>query len=296
MVQYYISNNDQPQGPFSLAELSSHGLHAHSMIWSEGMPNWQPAHTVIATAALLPKSPPPLPQTPPALNYGVATPPPVLKATQASTAPVLKTSAAPNNGNKKWLAVGGGIVVLGIASLMGFNRSNTSNSNGFTTSSPASASEYANGNETELLATKAAQEQQAAVEAQQKEEQRKWNRKHFLEYVSAEMLPGYSIGIIGGITSGYFQFTNNSGYRLQNIVVAVNYITSAGNIYTTKYVTIDKLPAHSSVTQTIPDCERGVQVVATTNHVEAPGLEYIYDAQQTEDAATAEADRQAEAQ
>jgi|GEM_PF-2732696 len=52
-MQYYIIVNSQPQGPFELNELPSKGLTPDTMIWHEGMAEWQPVSAVPEVMALL---------------------------------------------------------------------------------------------------------------------------------------------------------------------------------------------------------------------------------------------------
>jgi hypothetical protein len=53
---YFIANDGAQQGPFELADLPAHGLRADSLIWAEGMPDWQRAAEVPDIAALLSRS------------------------------------------------------------------------------------------------------------------------------------------------------------------------------------------------------------------------------------------------
>ncbi len=62
-MQYYISNNGGKEGPFELNELLAHGLNRNSLVWCQGMADWQPAMQVPKVAALLANVPPsPQPQ------------------------------------------------------------------------------------------------------------------------------------------------------------------------------------------------------------------------------------------
>jgi hypothetical protein len=65
---YYIANQGVRQGPFELADLPRYGLRANSMIWTEGMADWQLAISLPQVACLL--APPADSQTPaPTLAY-----------------------------------------------------------------------------------------------------------------------------------------------------------------------------------------------------------------------------------
>jgi hypothetical protein len=142
------------------------------------------------------------------------------------------------------------------------------------------------GNSDPVAAVAAAREQarqaQEALAAERREQQRVWNREHFMQYVNATVLPGYEVGTFGGISGGYIQFSNNSGYRLQNVLVAVQYIKASGDVYKTEYVSIDHLSAHQMTTQAVPDCGRGVSLSCHVYQLAAPGLDYSFDASQNE--------------
>jgi hypothetical protein len=60
-MKYFIITNDVQQGPFTLDELRARGIQSDTLVWCEGMTDWQPAWQV---AELKP------------LFYGAATPPP----------------------------------------------------------------------------------------------------------------------------------------------------------------------------------------------------------------------------
>jgi hypothetical protein len=52
-MDYYIGINGTQQGPFKLQDLPSKGLRVDSLVWAEGMPDWQRADAVPEVAALL---------------------------------------------------------------------------------------------------------------------------------------------------------------------------------------------------------------------------------------------------
>ncbi len=228
MKQYYLSVNDQPVGPFTLEELAGRGLTPNTLIWHEEMPDWKPASAVSSVQSLLPKLPPPIPRAsfPPSQgsaihNSSAQLPPPAIPVTRAQ---VRNFRSA-----KKWWVVGGAVTALCILVLMGFiHDSNIPNRAAYAL--PVTELDQNNLLETSnapavQTAQEQREEQRVAAEAQQaaeataREAKRAWTRKHFLEYASTEILPGYTYRLIGGVSSGYFQFTNSSGYRLQNISV-----------------------------------------------------------------------------
>ncbi|WP_087017470.1 SPFH domain-containing protein [Thaumasiovibrio subtropicus] len=62
---YYIAVNGQQTGPFGIeqikAQISSNTLTQETLVWAEGMPNWQKANEVSALKVLFSVAPPPIP-------------------------------------------------------------------------------------------------------------------------------------------------------------------------------------------------------------------------------------------
>ncbi len=80
-MKYYMHTGGQQLGPFEESELPSHGLTASTMVWREGMPDWEAASQVPELSHLLPPSqqPPTYQQQPsygPQQPYGARPPMP----------------------------------------------------------------------------------------------------------------------------------------------------------------------------------------------------------------------------
>ena len=52
-MTFYMADGDQQSGPFSLYELRARGLQPDTLVWREGMAEWQPAASVPQLRALL---------------------------------------------------------------------------------------------------------------------------------------------------------------------------------------------------------------------------------------------------
>lgn len=301
MTHYYLSEGQQPRGPFTLDELRSQGLTASSLVWHEQMTDWQLATAVPEVQALLPKLPPALPKMPPALPKSptqlpqAPSSPPIGGTTVTARKPLSTGAGSPAlrgfQSKRTWFFLGGGAALV-LLLLVAFRFSQSSSSSGaaaggardLSAASVTDASATADAATDPAAAIAAAEEKarqaQEALAAERREQQRAWNREHFMNYVSANVLPGYEVGTFGGISGGYVQFSNNSGYRLQNVVIAVQYIKASGDVYKTEYVPIDHLAAHQTTTQAVPDCGRGVQLRCAVYQLAAPGLDYSFDANQ----------------
>ena len=88
MAEYFIAFNDQQHGPFPAHELPSRGLRHESLVWTDGMGDWQRADTIAELIPLLPgRQPPPppvgwpAPAQPPFAPYAAAYPVPVYNPT-----------------------------------------------------------------------------------------------------------------------------------------------------------------------------------------------------------------------
>jgi TM2 domain-containing membrane protein YozV len=74
-MQYYIATDNQQRGPFPKEHLFANGLRPDTLIWTDGMGQWQRADSVADVATLF--APPAAPAAPPPLfnpQPGYATP------------------------------------------------------------------------------------------------------------------------------------------------------------------------------------------------------------------------------
>lgn len=78
---YYLDGNNERKGPVALENLASHGVTKETMVWKQGMENWQAAGMVPEVIAALSAS-------------GAAAPvPPVTPAAQPAAAPYTQPAA-----------------------------------------------------------------------------------------------------------------------------------------------------------------------------------------------------------
>jgi hypothetical protein len=55
-MMYYFANGMEQRGPYSLDELAQFGLRPDTLVWREGMDNWQRIDTVPELMALVPSA------------------------------------------------------------------------------------------------------------------------------------------------------------------------------------------------------------------------------------------------
>ncbi len=87
MSNYFYSENNQQVGPVSMDELKTKNITRDTMVWKEGMENWQKAGEVNELSGIFAAVPPPLPKQeapvpppimppPPPPSYSAPPPPP----------------------------------------------------------------------------------------------------------------------------------------------------------------------------------------------------------------------------
>lgn len=283
MKQYYFSNGQDPIGPFSLEELSKQAITPNSLIWHEGITDWQPANKIEELWALMTPTLPPIRRVspPPISNH---------QSVQDKKTPFNNLSSSLETSNilddqskRKYYLIGGSIILLLLLLFSGVlgnlfhgtptskSLDNTINSTGVANTietTPTSIRDsnninYANSNENNKL-----------IQAD-REQKRAWNRKHFLEYVGVSV-KSYSSSPFGGISNGIFTLRNQSGYRLQNIVVMMNYYKPNGQVINTESVEIEIVAAHETREVFFPSSSRGIRADCYLVSLDAPGLNYHY--------------------
>lgn len=58
MAQFYLADGDNRKGPFPAEQLAAQGLTADTLVWREGMADWQPASAVAELRPYLPAQQP----------------------------------------------------------------------------------------------------------------------------------------------------------------------------------------------------------------------------------------------
>lgn len=92
MKKYFIVENNQQAGPFSIEELRAKAISAYTLVWFEGMANWQQADTIAELNSL----------------FVTPLPPPLADNRQPNSVnPINKNRPTPNLGNS-----GTGLIVV----------------------------------------------------------------------------------------------------------------------------------------------------------------------------------------
>lgn len=121
MQFYYLNSKSEQAGPISAEELKNAGIRADTLVWKEGMKEWQAAGTVPELQFLFAaKTPPPPP--PPAAR---PTPPPVPATPAPNIAQTASQPASATTGGfdfKKLAIAGGAVVILAVLAYFVFFR------------------------------------------------------------------------------------------------------------------------------------------------------------------------------
>ncbi|GAB6008254.1 DUF4339 domain-containing protein [Dysgonomonas reticulitermitis] len=104
MKFFYVIINGQQQGPFSLDELKEKGIQKDTLVWSEGMSDWQPAGDASELKSLFGVMPPPVPNAPSSKPQAIPT---IKRVNKPLSQPVL-----PDKKKKTGKTIG--LVILGI--------------------------------------------------------------------------------------------------------------------------------------------------------------------------------------
>lgn len=287
MKQYYFSNGQEPNGPFTLEQLAKQPFTAESIVWHEGMSDWLPAKQISELSHLFPAvppirrapvGPPSIPSSARTLDSGGTAP--------FAAPPATSQQSSPGQASRlKYYLIGGGVLALLLlfasGLLGGFFQSEATYSPAYTATeqAPTDAAIDANGTPVESLAPEVNQEQ---VQQQEREAKRAWNREHFLEFFNVFVNPTYSVGTLGGISGGSLTVQNKSGYRLENVVVTVYYYKPNGETINARSLEIGSMAAHEEQQVPFPNSDRGIRVDCQLFSLTAPGLEYEYNVMQQE--------------
>lgn len=87
----------------------------------------------------------------------------------------------------------------------------------------------------------------------------------------------YSVSTFGGISNLEVIVINNTNNTIDQITVAIDYIKENGDIYTTKYLTFNNIPANQNKSLSAPDSNRGLSVNLTKQTITASELNLCYD-------------------
>lgn len=279
---YYYVERGNSVGPLTLEELKSEAkLTRDTLIWYEGLTEWQKADTIVQLSeyftALGPPPPiPPIP-TPPHKPFMKADPKPDIakKALPLSDIrPQYKKTdiSAPQpvparKPNARKIIVIVTILVVGLIALFIFSERQVAEQQAAVTEMRVSEAQGV----AQRAIQQAQQAKQQAQEANQQvrdvtqqaqaaEEARLRQARSLLPTQLGATTNRYNSPLFGGISNLSITVFNNSDYMIDNIRVRVSYIKSNGETYKTEFIYFQNIKAHGSATLKAPDSDRGAKV------------------------------------
>ena len=228
MKKYYLIKDEQQQGPYSIEELQSLNIKPSTLIWADMLTDWTTAKDVPELAAILPKTPPPIPKK-------ESVPPPPPKKAAAPTAPPKK--------KRTWLKVIAYIIAAILAVYLFVVAFHLLGDN------PVDSSSY-----------QFRQEVNEVVQDRENAKSKEQDAINMYKYVESKVVGFDKDVIAGGIWNVKIKVSNRGGYTLDKVAVGVIYKTTFDKIYQTKYVTVNNLKNGSSVYIDAPNSPKGTKV------------------------------------
>ncbi|MEI6851338.1 MAG: GYF domain-containing protein [Bacteroidota bacterium] len=291
--KYFFHNGQQQLGPFTIEELLTQKLAKDNLVWCEGMENWKPAAEMDELKSLFMVATTPVIKT-------VSTPPPIVN--------IKKPAPAEEKKPKKKMLIIILAVVLGSTLLVAsgifviykFKKNPdsaitkdsivqiappadssvkvaTENNNipgkVQNTTLPQNVNKtVAQGNKQQNT-TQQQTKQQEAIEQQDKQKedaQKAKYLKNWRNYVVANV--NYNFNNLGGITNAKVTLTNNLPYKVDEVMVWLNYILANGGTWKSEKLTFTNISANSVKTQMAPVSERGTSVKIRLSKVNSNAL------------------------
>lgn len=256
MKKFYISNGHNQEGPYTLDELENKLLDKNTLIWHDELTEWCAVHDVAEVSAIIKRkaSPPPLPNTPPPI------PPSDNNRYYTDYSSLINSTEAHNTSkkykNKLYIVA---TIILSIAAIVWYV-------------------DYSS-DQAALAAIEVEQYYQESLKVEEErlaEERRTYIRNNFTDFITTDVQYYYN-PILGGIENLFVQLSNSSEYRLDKVIVAVEYIKDSGGIYKTEYIEFSKIKAKGTKNLRAPDSSRGTKVRCYISYASSERLNFLYD-------------------
>jgi hypothetical protein len=269
MSQYYIVQNGKQEGPYTTDQLQAMKLSKDNLVWCEGMDNWEQAGNIEELKSIFKASPPPVPIDKIPSHIPIKLPP----------VPPINVSKPPKDKKAIGLVVGivGLFAVLVIIGVVVINqiwgvKNNTESflsdppSNDYNYQPSAQATYTENTNEQATNRNRELQEagRKAAEEIAntfEKSKKADYLRVHAHQLIPIK--PNFTRIFLGGLKNVFITVTNNSEYKIDEVVCQIEYVLQSGDIYKRLERTIYNLNPGQQQVILLPNSDRGTDV--TTN-------------------------------
>ncbi len=213
MNKYYLEENGQPTGPFTIDQIRAKGAVASSLAWAEGWPNWKPLSEIPELSGTIPPAipkvgpvlPPPIGISPiPEQEKRVVLPP--------SEAIIVKKT---KKSSLKWVLIGlVGLIIVFFAILA----AKTDTSDQSTTNAAANTSTTGAAYQEPLYTAEELEAERKRAALQEKINQTTQN-------ITTLVVPRvtYDQGFFSGVNSVQVSVTNDTDFNLDRVVVSIFY-------------------------------------------------------------------------
>ncbi len=231
MLKYFIQDGENRKGPYELHELMKLEVYDDTLVWHEGLADWQPASAIQ--------------ELKPVIRQRMVSPPP----------PLPEQPLAKSNKNQG-IIIGLVAVLIIIVLVVNANRPSSSSVN--VVMDPQIEKEIAkesakdaNPADDEILRK---QQQQDQIETNKRFIRNNWSN-YFLISKS-----NYDVEGLGGISNLQVYFENKTGYMIENVNAQIDIYTANGYVYKTEYVHFSNVPANGFEVFNVPYSARGTSV------------------------------------
>lgn len=253
-MQYYIHDGKTQQGPYSKEEVKMLNITPDTLVWHEGLDDWTQAKNIFEFAS----TPPPLKKMPPVLSKN--TPDPLQESTRPKS-PLLKYMLV----TTALLGIVFGTVIIGQI------LSNTTSSN--ESSQPNYYPSY-NPNEIviENKVNDALQKKEKEDKNRAEEAQKQQYRKDIASYLNPHTNDYKRDPVFGNVWDVQIKIDNNTPYKMDKVLVRVNYLRADKNTIQTEIITFHDLKPGVRQILEAPGCKGAYEVTCYVETVESNEL------------------------
>lgn len=228
MKKYFIKDGENRNGPYDLHELMKLAIYDDTLVWHEGLADWQPASTIQDLK-------------------------PVIRKKTISS----PSTEQPTTKNNQRIIIG---VILLIVIVLAVYANRSSSSYSEVAMDPEVEKEIA------LESAKNANPADDEVMRKQQQDEQIENNKRFIRNNWSKYFvitkSSYKVEGLGGISNLQVYFENKTGYLLENVNAEIDIITANGAIFKTEYISFTNVAANSFETYNVPYSPRGSSVSA----------------------------------
>ena len=148
MKKYFYAEGDEHIGPFTIEELKEKKISRETLVWCDGMVDWEKAKNVEEIKSIFAVIPPPIKkETPPPIKKEVEATPPTVHKTETvvnTNTPVTEVKKAKSNKTRNILIIVFAIIIVAVAAILITNYYINKDDDSSSSSSSSSSSNSSN--------------------------------------------------------------------------------------------------------------------------------------------------------